>query len=242
MKSSDYIKDAMNNAYAKQVFLTKFLTPKEQEELVYMCGNNFYVYFDGGYSEAVLKRALVSAFEVDEVNLKVKCIELTTANKFYTLRHPTVKWHFLNLGIDEKMFGDIILVDETFVVVMAQEVFETVMKDSEKINRCPIAYKETSDVIVNDTKEEYKAFCSGLRLDNVIAKTFHLSRERAQKLIENESVRVSSEVVKKLTYLVSVDDILNIRGYGKVIIKRIDINNKSGKYIIIHNRFLHKKK
>lgn len=241
MKTSDFIKEVINNAYDKQVYLTRFLTLSEQEELVYACGRNLNVYFDGGFEGAKLKRALISLFEIDDLNLNVICIKLSASNKFYTLRHPTVKWHFFNLGFDSRMFGDIILVDSSFVVVIAKEVFDTVMNETISINRCPIEYDIIDNVVIEDTKEVFKVFCSGLRLDNVTAKTFHFSRDKSKKFIENEKVYINSQVIKKLTYEVRENDIINIRGYGKVIIKKITVNNKSGKYIIIHNRFLHKK-
>lgn len=241
MKSSPYIKEIMNNVYSKQVHLTKFLTLNEQQELVYLCGNNFNVKLDGGYDDAKLKRALISSFEIEDNNLQVVLVKISTSNKFYTLRHPTVKWHFLNLGIDEKMFGDIVLVDEDFYVAMAKEVYEIVMADSQTINKCPISYEIVDNVIVEDTKEVYKAFCSGLRVDNIIAKTFHLSRDKAQKYLVNERVSINSTIIKKLTYTVSEGDVINIRSVGKVIIKDISVNNKSGKYIVNHNRYIHKK-
>ncbi|MFV0424891.1 MAG: YlmH/Sll1252 family protein, partial [Bacilli bacterium] len=231
----------VNNDYEKHVYLTRFLTLKEQEELVYMCGNKLNVYFDGGYNDSKLKRALVSIFEINNPKLKVVCTKLTSSNKFYTLRHPTVKWHFLNMGIDERMFGDIILVDNSFIVVIAEEVFDIVINDSQYINRCPITFEVVKDVIIEENNNIYKAFCSGLRLDNVVAKTFHLSRGKAKKLIENEKVTVNSVIIKKLTYEVSEKQAITIRGYGKVVIINIDVNNKSGKFILNHNRFLHKK-
>lgn len=241
MNKSEYVKEIINNTYLKQVYLTRFLSPLEQEELIFMCGNKLNVYFDGGYDDAKRKRALVSVFEINERSLKVICSKVTSNNKFYTLRHPTVKWHFMNMGIDERMFGDIILVDDEFIVVIAEEVYDIVVKDTQSINRCPVSFEVIDNVVVEDTKEIYKAFCSGLRLDNVVAKTFHMSRDKSQKLIDAEKVSVNSETVKKLTYDVSVGDVINIRGFGKVIVREIDVNNKSGKFIVFHNRFLHKK-
>ncbi len=236
----EYIQTIVNAAYDRDVVLTKFLTPYEQKTLSSMIGNNFHLRFFGGYENANLKRALISSFDISNANLKLKVIKLKAMSKFYHLKHPTVKWHFYNMGINERMFGDIVAVDDYFIVVIADEVFDVVMSETTKINRCPVEYQIVETVEILNDKEEYVVYCSSLRLDNVCAKAFHVSRGKLQTFIKNDRVKVNGIIINKNQYAVKIDDTITIQKVGKIIIKKIDVNNRSGKYIVYHNRFLRK--
>lgn len=236
----EYVKTLINNAYAKNVYLTKFLSPKEQEVLKSMIGNKLFIYDDGGHINAQRKRFILSAFEINDPDLKIKFIELKADNNYYTLRHPTVKWHFLNLGIEERMFGDILEVDNTFYIAVADEVFEIVINESKKINRCNIKYKVVDDAVVESEKEEYLAFCTSLRLDGVCTKLFNISRNLAQRLIDSDKVVVNGILIKKYTSEIKEGDVINIKGYGKVIVIRTEINQRNGRYKIFYHKFLRK--
>ncbi len=233
-----YVKAIINNAYDKNVYLTRFLTPKEQEYLIAMCGNNFELYFDGGYDDAKLKRCLISSFEVDNPQLKVEVLKLETVNDFYLLKHPTVKWHFLNLGIDERMFGDIITVDKHFMIVVCDEIVATLQNEVERINKCQVSLTKTTEAIVVEEKAEHLAFSSSLRLDGICSKCFNLSRKKAQNFIENERVKVNGNVVSKISSQVNVGDNITVTGIGKVIINNLEVNNKTKRYRIYHYKYL----
>lgn len=236
----NYIKGLINNTYDKGVYLSKFLTQSEQDILEKMVGNNFNVYCEGGYEGASLKRVLLSNFEITNPNLKVVSLKLTAENNFYTLKHPTVKWYFLNSGIDERMFGDIISVDNYFIINVCEEIVKMLLEETHTINKCRVNIEIVDEEISENEKELHIAFASGLRLDGVCARCFHLSRSNAQKFIDNDRVKVNGQIITKLSYEVHENDVITVIGVGKIIVKNIELNTKTKRYRIYHNRFLRK--
>ncbi len=233
-----FVKGIVNNAYDKSVFLTRFLTLKEIEYLKSMCGNNFYIYLEGGHDNSKLQRCLVSNMEMENPNLKVDVLKLKVLNSFKSLKHPTVKWHFLNLGIDERMFGDIVAIDDYFIVVVCSEISETLINETKSINKCNVVLKKTLQKFEVSEKPLEISFTSSLRLDGVCSKCFNISRNKAQDFVEHERVKVNGNVVSKISSKVNAKDTITIIGLGKVVIKEIEINNKTKRFRIYHNKYL----
>ncbi len=235
-----YVKMILNNVENKGVYLTKFLSVREQEILKTMCGVNYYLYFSGGFEQAKRKRCLISSFECDKNQLKVRSLKVYTSNNFYKLTHPSVKWYFLNMGFDERMFGDIISVDNYFVVNLAQEITKIVYEETTHINKCAIKIDEMLEPVFLEEKQTDIAYSKSLRLDSVCAKCFKLSRKKAQDLIESDLVKINGVVYNKFVSRVNINDAIVITGYGKIVIKEIVLNNKTKRYRIYYNKYFRK--
>ena len=76
-----------------------------------------------------------------------------------------------------------------------------------------------------------------LRIDSVVSKITHLSRAKAQELIDQGKVLVSYAIVKNKSIEVLSDTCITIRGYGKYIIGDVVGNSKSGKVKIIIKKY-----
>ncbi len=222
------IKSIFNNYYNKGQYLTKFLNKSEIDLLLNNISNDIEHYIWGGYEEASRKRVFLGG----NSDVKVVTLKVEPQSKFYKLKHQTVKWYFLNMGISEDMFGDIVEIDDYFVINVCEEIVELLLEEVDVINRVKVQLKVFEDSVVKTEKVISKAFCKTLRIDNVISKTFNMSRNKAQDIIEGEIVLLNDVEVTKLTKLVVEGDVIKIRGKGKIDVKAIMQNDKTKRYII----------
>ncbi|MFV0499307.1 MAG: YlmH/Sll1252 family protein [Bacilli bacterium] len=238
MEISNYIKDVINNIYEHELYLTKFLSKREQEELLFVCGNKFKVNLFGGYEDAIKKRALITIDDNRSVKNKCVCLKVSYNNKFYNLKHSTIKWYFLNMGIDERLFGDIFSFGKDFIVIVALEIYEFIINEVSVINKKTVIIEVVENFKVDKTKNVDRAYCSSLRLDNVVSKLFCINRNKAKNIIKHDKLYLNGEIKNKYTCAIVIGDNINIRGMGKAIINEIDISNRSGKYIIKYYKYM----
>ncbi len=228
------VKSIINNFYNKGQYLTKFLNSSEVEILLRSVSAAVIYSTDGGYSDSKRKRVFLGSNSND---LNVTIIKVEPLSKFYKLKHPTVKWTFLNMGISEDMFGDILEVDNYFLVVVCSEIVDIVCKEIESIARVKVKLSEYEGEVVKEEKEILKAFCKTLRIDNVISKTFHLSRSKGQNFIDNDIVVLNDVEINKFTKKVVVGDEIKVRGKGKIVVKNITQNEKTQRYILEYVKY-----
>ena len=69
---------------------------------------------------------------------------------------------------------------------------------------------------------------SSFRLDTILSKIMMVSRSKVEEKILKKEVLVNYQVISKKDYLLNLQDIFSIRGYGKYIFKDILYRNKKG--------------
>ena len=86
--------------------------------------------------------------------------------------------------------------------------------------------------------EERKIIVSSLRLDNIISEIVGLSRVKAKELIEEGKVFVNNKNEFKISKLIQVNDIINIRGKGKYIFEKIESKTKKDNLILLIKKYI----
>ena len=169
------------------------------------------------------------SFEDFEMTL----LEIEYPSKFQQLTHSKILGTVLNrLGIDRKLFGDILVTEEKAQIIVDQR-FITLFQDGiQKISKLPVSIVERpfSDRI--ESKDEYQekeVLVSSLRLDAFLSSILKLSRSQAAALVEKKLVQVNYHIVEKSDYQVKIGDLISVRRFGRIVLLKENGQTKKDK-------------
>lgn len=86
--------------------------------------------------------------------------------------------------------------------------------------------------------EEKKIIVSSLRLDNMISEIAGLSRTKAKEVIEEGRVFINNKNEFKISKLLNINDVINIRGKGKYIFEGIENRTKKNNLILLIKKYI----
>ena len=155
-------------------------------------------------------------------DFEMTLLEIEYPSKFQQLTHSKILGTVLNrLGIDRKLFGDILATEEKAQIIVDQR-FITLFQDGiQKISKLPVSLVERpfSDRI--ESKDEYQekeVLVSSLRLDAFLSSILKLSRSQAAALVEKKLVQVNYHIVEKSDYQVKIGDLISVRRFGRIVL------------------------
>ena len=166
-------------------------------------------------------------------DFKMTLLEIEYPSKFQQLTHSKILGTVLNrLGIDRKLFGDILVTEEKAQIIVDQR-FITLFQDGiQKISKLPVSLVERpfSDRI--ESKDEYQekeVLVSSLRLDAFLSSILKLSRSQAAALVEKKLVQVNYHIVEKSDYQVKIGDLISVRRFGRIVLLKENGQTKKDK-------------
>ncbi|MBN2604521.1 MAG: hypothetical protein JXR62_01700 [Bacilli bacterium] len=214
--------------------LTKFLTLSEQAVVNNMLKNRIPYQLFGGYTGAEKKR--LAMFDQDD--FQITCFQISKNDKFVDLTHQNILGTLMSLSISIDSIGDIIAEDGIFFVISDLEAF--IIQEFTHINHVPLTLEIIRDVKLDRVArfDEKSCSVSSLRLDAVISKITNLSREESSVLIQNDLVKINHLVVNKNIKLVTENDVISIRKYGRFQIFDTSKKSKKGKIILKYGKYL----
>jgi RNA-binding protein YlmH len=219
-------KDA--SSFQKQVarypesFLTRFLTVAEQK-IVKQARPD--AKFDGGYPNAELVRAYTTK------DAAIVGLRIAVDNPLGDIGHRHVMGSLLALGIERDTFGDI-LVLEDFVVFVTADI-AAFIEGNLQISGRPTSIRRLDEVIsYTQTLQEKTVISTSMRVDNLVASVYNMSRSNAQALIKRGYVRINGVEMESQTKELIVGDILSVRTKGKAKVVAQSGKSKKDKWIL----------
>lgn len=203
---------------------------------------NYVLY--GGYEDAERKILIVypekyntSMIEknYDKI-LKIVRIILPEEEKGkYT--HRNYLGGIIKLGLRREKVGDI-LVAEDGADIITLEDFSNILKDQlpslTRFENSKIEINELKDLRKKELNmETVKIIVPSFRLDNFVSDLARTSRSKAVQIINQERVFVNGQNETKPAKQVKLNDIITIRGKGRFIIKEISGNTRSGRTVVV---------
>lgn len=203
---------------------------------------NYVLY--GGYEDAERKILIVypekyntSMIEknYDKI-LKIIRIILPEEEKGkYT--HRNYLGGIIKLGLRREKVGDI-LVAEDGADIITLEDFSNILKDQlpslTRFENSKIEINELKDLRKKELNmETVKIIVPSFRLDNFVSDLARTSRSKAVQIINQERVFVNGQNETKPAKQVKLNDIITIRGKGRFIIKEISGNTRSGRTVVV---------
>ena len=134
------------------------------------------------------------------------------------LTHRDVLGALMSLGIERAKIGDIIVNAQTMFFFAKEEITSYIVESLTSIRHTVVTLEiETEQQIAYEpTYIEEVAVVSSIRLDAVIAAICKTSRSISLRMIQEGKIFVNGTECLHNTYYCKPDDILSIRGYGKV--------------------------
>ena len=197
--------------------------------------------FYGGYEEA---ERTVAIFLPDYAQLSddnpLSLLRITQSSK-KELSHRDYLGSLMGLGIKREMIGDILVRKDGADIVIMKEMGEFLLYHYEKAGRTSLKaeLRPIEEIIVPEVLyEEKRDTVASLRLDNLIASAFSLSRGKAAEAIERGLVYVNGLQSEKPDRQMKEGDKLVLRGKGKALLKTVGSVTKKDRISILIYRYV----
>jgi RNA-binding protein YlmH len=144
----------------------------------------------------------------------------------------------MGLGIKREMIGDILVREDGADIVVIKDMADFLLYHYEKAGRTSLKAEIVSidQIIVPENRfEEKRDTVASLRLDNLVASAFSVSRGRAAEAIAGGLVFVNGLQSEKADRQIKEGDKVVLRGKGKILLKSVGgVTRKDRISIVIH--------
>lgn len=183
--------------------------------------------FFGGYDDAV--RLMLGA-SAEDADFPIAALELKYKEEF-ELRHRDFLGSLMGLGIRRETVGDILTSPGRTVIFVRDDISEFILSQVEKIGRVgvKVGYADPFDLPAVESVKEQVITLSSLRLDAFVAHVTNLSREKAVRLIKNETVMVDHVTRVSPSFPIDEGMTVTIRKYGKFVLSALLGESRKGK-------------
>ncbi|RCW70786.1 RNA-binding protein [Saliterribacillus persicus] len=216
--------------------VTDFINPREQRIFQTIIGNdeNLKLLFYGGWENAERKKAILAP-TYEPITEEVFELELLQANypsKFVNVEHPDVLGAFLGSGIERKKIGDIVISENHIQIAVSSDITPYLKMNVTGIKKASVNFEAISIQNKIEIEQEWEPFyktCSSKRLDVVLKEMHALSRQKAADYINKGLVKVNYQTINNTSFLLEEEDMVSVRGFGRVRIKEVLGTTKKGK-------------
>lgn len=203
--------------------------------------------WEGGYDDAERRILLLSPRELSEVASVtesaeewIRVLRVSAREGERRLTHRDYLGAVLGLGIERSVIGDILVRPGGADLLVREEITPFLLSEFHSAGHthltpelCPL-----SELIVPaQRKEAIRDTLSSLRLDNVIAAAFGLSRAESLKAIRSGLVAVDHEEVLKADRRVEEGAVLVLRGRGKAVLNEVGGTSRKGRVWVEFQRY-----
>ncbi len=208
---------------------------------------NYKLY--GGYEESERKILIIYPEKYNESMLeknyskmlKVVRVSLPEEEKGkYT--HRNYLGGIVKLGLKREKVGDILVSDDGADIVVVDDFAEILKQELPNLTRfekSEITIEEIKNIRKKEIKlEEIKIIVPSLRLDNIVSDLAKTSRNKAAQIINQERVFVNGQNETKLSKQIKLQDIITIRGKGRFVVKEFAGTTRSGRTIVVIEKYV----
>lgn len=223
---------------------TGFLSPQEQAAAQHLlnalgCREGYVLW--GGYDGAERKRLLFLPEWMAEPDGTEIAAVRAACRSGGDLTHRDFLGSLMALGLTREKIGDILVESGGCQVLVDPSSLDFLVQswDSagrEKLTVTPLPLEELT--VPQAAVKEVRDTVSSLRLDNVLASAFSLSRGRAAEAVEKGAVQVNYTVCQKPDKPVSAGDVITCRGLGKCVLDAVGSPTKKGRLPVAIRRFI----
>ncbi len=190
----------------------------------------------GGYDMAErLKLGFFTEYEeLDFDEFPIEAVEIKYNSQFSSgLTHRDFLGSILGLGIVREKVGDIVLEDSRAIAFIDTDIADYVCVNLEKVKRTKVSCKILHDYKPKEAEMTEKKFTVvSLRLDAVLSHAFNLSRGKVSDLIKGEKAYLNWKNETSVSKCVAENDIITLRGYGRIKITEIIGTTKKDRILI----------
>ncbi len=255
-------KELLNNAVNQNVYyFTDFVSMADAMEACEVAPKNYVTVYGGApdCERVMLRFGNPEDFGYEE-DFPITLLKITPAMAKYAddLTHRDFLGTLMGLGIERDVIGDIIVRNgngvpkndgcdtqskkESLVayVFIAKRMTGYLMDNLKTVKHTTVCVSELTE-IPGDVAPEFaieELIVSSPRLDGVVAKCYHLSREKAKQLFAGKMVFINGKEMSNPSIQPKEGDIISTRGHGKFIFDGIRRETKKGNMVITIRRYI----
>lgn len=191
---------------------------------------------DGGYEHSERKIIVIYPNYISKEDIKIPLSSLEITGNLRDIDHKDYLGSILNLGLKREKIGDILVYDNSSIVIVKTEISDFLIYNLEKVKNRNVEISIHNLKNIKDPKVSYKElvkFITSLRLDSVISSTFNLSRKESMNIINSGSIKVNFEVIEKSSKEIEEGDMISVKGFGRFILHEVRGRSKSDRFICI---------
>lgn len=164
----------------------------------------------------------------------VLCISPVNVKYAEELTHRDYLGAILNLGIERCKIGDLVIQDERALVFCRDNIADYIMEQLTRVRHTTVTVKrmELEELSYRPSLQEMSGTVASVRLDSVLSIGFPLSRSKLTGYIEGGKVYVNGKLITSNGYHLKENDIISVRGMGRIIYGGIISETRKGRYFI----------
>lgn len=147
------------------------------------------------------------------------------------LTHRDFLGALLSLGIERSTLGDIPIIDNVGYIFVKRDIAPFIISELTRIKRTDMKLSVIDSLpegaLYKTERKRIQAV--GERIDAVVAKVFGISREVSLGLFKKRLVFVDGRQCENNSYIPKSDEIISVRGYGRMIYRGYESTSKKGK-------------
>ena len=156
----------------------------------------------------------------------IKILRIELPKDLYSkYNHKIYLGGLMKLGIKRETIGDIITYDTGADIIVLENISNYLYNNIQSLTRFQKCNFEILDIenLKNITPnfKEFDIILPSLRLDSFVSHVMHYSRSNALEVINEGRVFINFSNVTKYNKILSINDIITIRGFGRFYITEI---------------------
>lgn len=233
VKIIDYI-DQVNANF--DVRFTDFLDPAQVNKAVKIIEQYSGIGFIVTSGVPDCERNIIAVYpdymEGDNIELPIEGLSISGKTKFESITHRDILGALMSLGIKREKIGDIILNNDMFYTVVYSDISYYISINLTKIKHTPVVVEhiDFSDIAAHEKKfKVINANVASLRLDAICSVGYGESRNSIVDEIKCGNVKVNWEEEKNTSYIINPNDVISIKGKGRIILDAVNGETKKGR-------------
>lgn len=200
----------------------------------------------GGYKAA--ERQLAIIYSENEKNdsvdvMPVSFVRVTPISNPYLrkLTHRDYLGALMNLGIERRVLGDILLLEDGAVIICMTHIEAYIVKCLSTIGQSEVVIDVINHIDLNQYQRDFKLIRStvaSLRLDSIVKVCSNKSRGDSATMIRCGKVSINAREVTKTSTIIQEGQILSIRGLGKFKISHIGQRTKKNRIVVEIDQYI----
>lgn len=228
-----FIEKTINKLYSDGY--TYFLNPKELKDVTnHLKKNTYNIYKPYESSEKnIIYLKDIPSLILFEIIISVN------------IKHQDILGSLYSLGIEDNLFGDIIIHDNHYYFYTFQNMKTYFEMEFTKIGKNNISLITQDINYLNDYEPSFLPITiinSSLRIDSVIAKIIHTNREKVKELIKEKKIIYNYDLLKDNSIVLKPGDTFSIRRFGKYKFNKIISNTKKDNLVIEILKYINNEK
>lgn len=217
-----------------------FLSPREQEMVQFLFGQQEGLAFFGGYPDAERKMLVYTPDYMQDLNAPMVCLR----GQFYendTLTHRDFLGALMGIGIRRETVGDICVDKGCCDFFVTEEIAPYVLQNLESAGRTklkltcvPLSHAH----IPQPETVEIRDTVASLRLDSILSSGFRIARGVASQAVEAGKVAINGLPCEKPDKPVQQGDKISLRGLGKIQLTCVNGQTKKGRISVVIDRYV----